>query len=171
MEALHGFPWALNMGTKLNDWVARTSNVAVLLAILLWSAIMATALDREPPFIILPHDPVTIKAGTYVVIDLPVWRDLSRRCDVRYDRYLFDGTGARFDLTTGAYVSAATIRSFTPGRMAIKFQAPPPLSDAHTGGIASGAGSIVADLLYYCTKGHAFWPISVQTVIPIVIEP
>ena len=171
MEAIHHFPWALTMGTKLNDWVAHTANVAVLLAILLWSAIMATALDRERPFIILPHDPVTIKAGTYVVIDLPVWRDLTRRCDAKLDRYLFDGAGARFDLTTGAHFSDATIRSFPPGRLVIKFDAPPLMSDANNGGMVPGAGRIVADLRYYCTKGHIFWPISVQAVIPIVIEP
>lgn len=162
------------MGRVMNDWVTAASLWLQALAILVVVAILATALDRKPPFRILPHDPVRIKAGTFVAIEVPVWRDLSRHCDVKYDRYLFDGVGWRFDLSAGAYASDASIRQWdatTPGKMRIQFEAPHAWSNLNSGGLVPGLGSIVADLRYYCAKGHYLFPIEMTTVIPIVIEP
>jgi hypothetical protein len=153
------------MGKELNDWMARTANFAVLLALVLSGILGASlylmSLDREPPFRILPHDPVVVRAGTHAV------------CDVEYDRYLFDGAGWRFDLVTGARMSAATIRTLPKDRLAIKFLVPPEHSVEHQGGVVLGNGFIRAPLRYYCNKGHSllFNPILVDTEIPIVLVP
>jgi hypothetical protein len=165
------------MGKELNDWMARTANFAVLVAcvltVILGVSLWLMSLDRDPPFRILPHDPVTIRAGTHAVVDVPVWRDYSRTCDVEYDRYLFDGSGWRFDLVTGAHMSDATIRSLPKDRLAIKLLVPPPHSVENQGGIVLGNGFIRAPLRYYCNKGHSFLfhPILVDTEIPIVLVP
>jgi hypothetical protein len=165
------------MGKELNDWMARTANFAVLLALVLSGILGASlylmSLDREPPFRILPHDPVVVRVGTHAVVDVPVWRDFTRPCDVEYDRYLFDGAGWRFDLVTGARMSAATIRTLPKDRLAIKFLVPPEHSVEHQGGVVLGNGFIRAPLRYYCNKGHSllFNPILVDTEIPIVLVP
>lgn len=163
------------MGKELNDWMARTANIAVLAALVLSGILAASlwlmSLDREPPFRILPHDPVTIRAGTHAVVDVPVWRDYSRQCDVEYSRYLFDGGGWRFDLVAGARMSAATIRTLPKGRLSIKFLVPPAHSIEHQGGVILGPGFIRTPLRYYCNKGHLWNPILVDTEIPIVLVP
>jgi hypothetical protein len=161
------------MGKQLNDLMARTANLSIIVALVLTGLLGVTlwllSLDQDPPFRILPHDPVIVKAGTHAVVDVPVWRDYSRTCDVEYDRYLFDGGGWRFDLVTGARMSDATIRALPKDRLAIKFLVPPPHSVDHQGGVILGNGFIRAPLRYYCNKGHIFNPILVDTEIPIII--
>lgn len=162
------------MGKQLNDLVANFAHALQTAAVIAVLLILATALDRRPPFAVLQHDTVPIKAGSYAVIDVPVWRDMSRDCDSRYSRHLFDASGSRITLNTDSYASAETIRKLetqTPGRMLIKFPVPPIRSNGDDGGVVPGLGSLDADLRYYCNKGHYLAPIQVRTSIPVLIVP
>jgi hypothetical protein len=160
----------VNMGRQLNNWVINAAHWLQILAVVMVAAVLLTALDREPPFRILQHEPVRIRAGTQAYVDVPVWRDRTRTCNAEYDRYLFDSTGTRFDLTTGAYASDALIRSLPQGRLMFSFYVPQQRTDS-TSGLALGPGAIVTPLRYYCTKGHHFWPLEITTTIPVLIEP
>lgn len=162
------------MVKKLDDVVARFSNLLTILAVAAALAILATALDRRPPFKVIPHHPSIIKAGSYTTLDVPVWRDMSRDCDAQYSRYLFDASNARVNIDANAYASADTIRKMeanSPGRLIIKFPVPPLRSVKDDGGVITGLGSVDVDLLYYCTKGHYLWPIAVNLSIPVLIVP
>ena len=65
------------------------------------------AADREPPFIMLPHNPVHVTAGEWAHIVVPVKRDMTRNCSVTFDRFIFpDGAKGRFDLGTGVISQA-----------------------------------------------------------------
>ena len=168
------FDWeAVSMGRQMNEWVANFSHALMVLAALAVGSILLTALDRRPPFRLIPTDPVTIRAGSFVSLSVPVWRDKSRSCDATYSRYLFDARGYRVDLGD-AKASAETIRKLeaeSPGRMLIKFPVPPIHSSKDDGGVVAGPGSVDADIEYVCWKGHYLWPISVRTSVPVVIVP
>lgn len=175
MEATHqlGFGFLI-MAAKLNDWLIRFVWIAQLSFAMIVGGVVLSALDREPPFSIEQHDPISAKAGNWVAIDVPVTRDLTRRCDVEFDRYLFDSKGRRFDLGVGATASDKMIRQIearSPGRMQINMQVPPVATPENPGGVRPGAAEMVTELRYVCNKGHRIWPINVQTKVALLIEP
>lgn len=175
MEASHqlgvGF---LIMAAKLNDWLIRFVWVAQLAFALIVGGVVLSALDREPPFSIQAHDPIYATAGQWASIDVPVKRDLTRHCDVEFDRYLFDAKGKRFDLGVGATASDKMIRqieTISPGRMKINMQLPPVANPENPGGVQPGPARMVTELRYVCNKGHRIWPINVQTEVALLIAP
>ena len=155
---------------RLND-ILRPFQIVARVSIYIAVAMVAfLALDREPPFVIPSLHPVTVKAGEWAMIDVPVQRDLSRHCDATYSRYLFDSSGARFDLSAQQEASDAMIREMdaaAPGRLHLKVLIP----DAGPKGMELGPAYLVTSLSYACNAVHSLWPIKVKTVIPLQVVP
>jgi hypothetical protein len=131
------------------------------------------ALDRVPPFVLLPHAPIVVHAGEWAILDVPVRRDFSRHCDVTYSRYIYDSPPSRFDLVAGAEMSDEDIRDMdrrTPGRLVIKTLIPPLEVEGHPG-IALGPADLVTSLSYVCNKAHILAPIRMTTRIPLIVVP
>lgn len=165
---------ALSMATKLNDWLIRFVWVAQIMFVVIVVGVIASAMDRKPPFSIQEHPLIEARAVELVSVDVPVTRDLSRHCDAEIDRYLFDSAGARFDLASGLFASDAMIRQIeekTPGRLRFSLQLPPAATAENPAGIAPGDARFVNELRYVCSKGHRFWPINVHTEIVIRVLP
>lgn len=165
---------AVAMATKLNDWLIRFVWVAQVLFVVIVVGVIASALDRKPPFSVQEHPVIEARAGEMVSIDVPVTRDMDRHCDAEVDRYLFDSKGARFDLASGLFASDAMIRQIeakTPGRLKFSLQLPPVASTENPAGIALGDAKFVNELRYVCSKGHRFWPINVHAEILIRVLP
>ena len=161
------------MATKLTDWLQRFLWIAQLVFISVAVFVTASALDRAPPFAVLTHKPIVVRAGTMGAINVPVWRDLDRHCDATLDRYIFDATGRRFDVLSGVNYPDSLIRKIaadSPGRLVLGVPFPP-LQTNGDGGIVPGPARLVSQLLYVCNKGHYIWPIQVQAEINIIIAP
>jgi hypothetical protein len=142
--------------------------------LLVAAGIGITALDREEPFTMLPHDRITVKAGQYAAIDVPVRRDLSRHCDATLDRYLYDSSEHRSVLDTDAFLSDATIReqeALAPGRLKIRIPIPPIKSPEYRGGVNPGPARMMSEVSYSCSKGHRLWPITMRTEVLLYIVP
>lgn len=81
-----------------NEIVAQTVRIAQLIIIAALCLVGYYAMDREPPFAIVSVLPAAAKPGEYITIQAVVRRDISRKCSADFSRYLYDASGARFDL-------------------------------------------------------------------------
>ena len=131
------------------------------------------AADREPPFIMLPHNPVHVTAGEWAHIVVPVKRDMTRNCSVTFDRFIFpDGAKGRFDLGSGAmsYEGIRDLEKRCPGCLPVDILIPPPLNAKGVGIPTENGASFVTELSYACNPTHAIKPIPVRSVIRLYIE-
>jgi hypothetical protein len=165
------------MATRLTDLMVRglIFGQVLLIALVATTVLGLTvgALDRRAPFAVLPHEPVLVQAGHWSSISVPVYRDLSRRCDASYSRFLFDSANSRVDLSSG-FVPWEQIQAMddrTPGRLLITIPVPPIEAPGVKGGIKPGPGRLASDLEYVCNKGHVLFPVKVHTDILLDIQP
>lgn len=153
----------------------RAGNIIfVTLAALTGALIVVGAFDRRPPFAVLPHEPVLVQAGQWASLNVPVYRDLERKCDAVYSRFLFDSANSRTDLSTGfvPWEQIAAMDARTPGRLLVNIPVPPLAASGVKGGVQPGPGRLATDLEYTCNKGHAYlYPIKVHTDILLDIQP
>ena len=141
----------------------RVAQVIILSAIVL---VVYYATDRDPPFAVLSVDPTFARPGDYVTIRARVRRDVARRCDAEFSRYLYDSGGARFDL--GHSIASAEMiermESVAPNTLVVSVRLPETMSP--------GPANMKTVLAYTCNKTHALVPIMVTTDLPFtVIEP
>lgn len=158
--------FVLDMMARL-IWVP---SIVIILAALVFAWNLA---DREPPFSVLSHDPVPVRAGKWNEIDVPVWRDLSRHCDATLSRFIIDSAGNGFEMSSDRTVTDQFIRTIeqtNPGRLRIALLLPPPRT-SQTHGIASGPARLVTVLAYACNPSHSIWPIKVTATIWMRVEP
>jgi hypothetical protein len=150
----------INHAVIATEWVAR---VILFLAALL---VIYYAADREPPFALLSVEHAEAKAGDYVTIHAAVRRDTSRGCNSSFSRYLFDSSGARYDLGTSA-MSADAIAQMDrkmPGKLVISFHVP---QSAH-----SGQASLQTVIHHHCNRVHSLgWPIETTIEMPFLVLP
>jgi hypothetical protein len=151
---------ALNHAVIATEWVAR---VILFLAALL---VIYYAADREPPFALLSVEPAEAKAGDYVTIHATVRRDTSRGCNTEFSRFLFDSSGARYDLGTSA-MSADAIAQMErqmPGRLVISLHVPQ--------SVHPGQASLQTVIHHHCNRVHSLgWPIETTVNMPFLVSP
>lgn len=156
---------AMRFMRALNHLVAATESVARIIVIAGIALVAYYAADREPPFAVLSVEPAEARAGDYITIVANVRREVDRMCDADFSRYLYDATGARYDMGH-AIASAEMIAALERrdnGRLRVSFLVPY--------GAAPGAASLQSVLNYKCNKIHRLWPITVTTELPFTVLP
>jgi hypothetical protein len=150
---------ALNHAVIATEWVAR---VILLLAGML---VIYYAADREPPFEMHTSEPAEAQAGDYVTIRAKVTRDVSRRCNTEFSRYVFDSHGTRFDLgrSQASADAIASMERRSPGALAVAFVVP------HAA--KPGPAIMQTVLQYKCNRVHHFWPIETTVEMPFLVLP
>lgn len=150
---------ALNHAVVATEWVAR---LIVLLAGVL---LLYYAADRVPPFGVIGSSYAEGRAGDYVTIRAHVRRDVSRGCNSEINRFIFDSTGARYDMGHAA-ISAETIARMerqTPGELVVSFRIPP--------NVAPGPATLTTVVLHRCNRVHAWFPIESTVDMPFTVLP
>ena len=136
-------------------------NLTLMLGI---AAIVWFASERSPPFVMLSVEPATARPGDYLTIRAAVKRDITRECSAQFSRFIFDSSGARYDI--GASTSSAemirTMEIKTPGQLVVTFKLPD--------NISPGPSNLTTVLEYRCNKVHRFWPIDVTLHMPFVVR-
>ena len=146
-----------------NEVVAQTVRVAqvIILAALLLVAYYAT--DRNPPFAVLSVVPASARPGEYITIQATVRRDIDRKCSAEMSRYLYDASGARFDIGQ-SLVSSGMIEHLertSPSVLRVSVRVPESMS--------VGPANLQTVLAYKCNKTHNIWPIEVTTDLPFLV--
>jgi hypothetical protein len=162
------------MMSRVTAWLHQTLWLAYAALAAMGVGFLFLLLDRGAPFRIEPAAPVAVRAGQWAFIDVPVWRDSRRQCSATFSRYLFDADSARFDVSGPQQASAATIQRLartTPGRLVIKILIPPGKDEDHPHGISPGPAQLVSSLSYVCNRAQRFWPLELETEIPLVVVP
>lgn len=156
---------AMRLAHAANHVVLATEGIARAIILAAFLLVLYYAADRQPPFAVLSVAPAAAKPGDFVTISAKVRRDADRHCNAEYSRYLFDASGARFDIGH-AITSAEMITSLerkNPGGLTITFQVPPSAEP--------GAASLQTVLDYKCNRTHSLWPITVTTEMPFTVLP
>jgi hypothetical protein len=150
---------AVNHAVIATEWVAR---VILFLAALL---VIYYAADREPPFAVHGSEPAEAHAGEYVTINASVTRDVSRRCNTEFSRYIFDSHGTRFDLgrSQASADAIASMERRSPGVLSVAFVVPPAAKP--------GPAILQTVLQYQCNRVHHFWPIETTVDMPFLVLP
>lgn len=166
------------MTSRLTDLMVRGLYLGQILLVALAAITVAGLLvgvsDRKPPFAILAHEPVLVQAGQWASLNVPVYRDLERKCDASYSRFIYDADNSRVDLGIGfkPWEEILADDKRTPGRLLVTIPVPPIEAPGVKGGIKPGPGRLATDLEYTCNKGHAYlYPIKVHTDILLDIQP
>jgi len=149
----------------LNSLVKATEGVAWTIIALAVAVVLYFAADREPPFTVLYVEPTEARAGADVTLRANVIRQTYRGCSAEYSRFLFDSSGARFDISH-AITSAQTIAAIeakTPGALVVSFRIP------YT--VAPGPANLQTVLNYKCNRTHNILPISVTVDMPFTVLP
>lgn len=123
-------------------------------------------LDTKPPFRLLDYTATPTHPGGYSQINANVRRELDRGCSVKFNRYLFDSRGFRFDLGTEQEMSGPAISrlaAITPDALRIAVPFPK--------GIATGPARFMTDLRYVCNPIHRWRPITVQMEMIVEVLP
>jgi hypothetical protein len=159
------FEVAMRLAHAANHIVVATESVARAILLCGFLLVLYYAADRAPPFAVLSVEPAEARAGDYITIKAHVRRDADRRCDAEYSRYLFDATGARFDMgrsiTSAEMISSLERKS--PGGLTISFHVPP--------SAAVGPALLQTVLDYKCNRLHRLMPITVTTDMPFTVLP
>jgi hypothetical protein len=150
---------AVNHAVIATEWVAR---VILLLSALL---VLYYAADRVPPFAVTSSAHAEARAGDYVTIHANVYRDTTRTCNADFSRYIYDSSGARFDLghSQASAEAIAQMERRSPGSLTIAFRIPP--------SVAPGPASLQTVLRYRCNRVHHLIPIEVTTDMPFTVLP
>lgn len=138
----------------------RVAQVIILAAIVL---VAYYAADREPPFAVLSVEPAAARPGDYITIRARVRRDVDRKCDAEFSRYIFDSSGARFDVGT-SIASAEMIESLAtkaPDTLTVSVMLPQSMS--------AGSAHLKTVIGYVCNKTHVWVPIMVTTDLPFTV--
>lgn len=150
---------AVNHAVVATEWVARLILMLALVLVLYYAA------DREPPFGVTSTLPAEGRAGDYITMRAKVRRDISRGCSSEISRFVFDSSGARFDLGHATF-SAETIARMsktTPGELVVSFRIPP--------NAAIGGASLVTEVDYICNRVHRVFPIHTTVDMPFTVLP
>ena len=150
--------------TRLNEALGRYLWVPWLVIIIWVLSVAHMASDRKPPIEVMPIEPTEVAAGDTAIFAIPVRWDLTRRCESRFSRYLFDAAGTRFDLGSG-YLTPIRIREIeraTPGRLLVAIHIPAMM--------APGPAILASEQAYACNKVHAIWPIQVSTQVHFTVR-
>ncbi len=141
------------------QWIA-TATVWTGLLSIAWFAS-----DRKPPFEVLDVYPASARPGEYITITAHVRRDLDRRCEADFSRYLFDEVGARYDLgyTQASAEMISEMDRRSPGMLSVSVKLPETMQP--------GNASLVSVLRYRCNNVHVIWPIKITTTMPFTVAP
>jgi hypothetical protein len=149
---------------RLDELAARFVWIAHITIVLGLLAVAWMAMDRAPPFRVLPSPAQYVDRGEFATFSVQVERQVHRWCSAEYARYIFAADGARYDIGTG-YASPEMIADMErrhPGRLIIAVQIPETM--------VSGPARLSTELQYQCNKVHAIWPIRVRTEIPFIVR-
>lgn len=156
----------MEVARTLNHFVVATEWIARLILLLGALMVVYYAADRKPPFALLSVQAAEAKAGEYVTIRAEVWRDTSRGCNTQFSRFIFDATGARYDLGT-ASMSAAAIAEMDrkmPGRLTLSVHVPQ--------SIHPGPALLQTVVHHHCNRVHSLgWPIETTVNMPFTVLP
>ncbi len=156
---------AMGIARTINHIVVATEGIARAIILAALCLVIYYASDRSPPFAVLSVEPSAASPGEFVTIKAKVRRDTDRACNAEFSRYLFDASGARFDMghaiTSAEMISS--IERMNPGGLTIKFQVPP--------SAAPGAALLQTVLDYKCNRTHNVWPITVTADMPFTVLP
>ena len=164
------------MTKQLTDLMVRGLMLGQILFISLLAitgiGLLVGVMDRQPPFKMLAHERIAVCAGTLAKLEVPVFRDLSRPCDVSYQRFLYDSNESRVDLPAVSmpFEEVVKLEKACPGCLRIQVPIPPIAASGVYGGVAPGHGRVAADLEYTCNKGHLLHPIKLHTDILVDIR-
>lgn len=156
---------SLEVMRMVNSLVVHTVKVAQVIILAALCLVGYYAMDRDPPFAVLSVTPSEAMPGQYVTIEAKVRRDTWRRCDAEFSRYLYDSSGARFDL--GHSIASAEMigkmDAASPGVLRVSVLLP--------ASMAPGPANLETVLDYFCNKVHRAWPITVTTDLPFLVLP
>lgn len=111
--------------------------------------------EREPPFELKTVQATSAAPGGTVFIVSGVERDLRRKCDVSFNRHMFDSKGYRYDISGTQFMSSDALRGLDaadPDKLLLTVQVPQ--------GAQKGTASLITVLSYSCNPLHKLWPIN-----------
>ena len=103
--------------------------------------------------------------GKEVKVYIPAWRDLSKRCDVLFSRYMYDSGGTYYDIMATRFMSYEGLKELhriTPNSVKFAFNVP--------AGAAPGQATVITQLSYMCNPLQYIWPMDYAVKITINIE-
>ena len=164
---------ALTLGRWLNGVLIDTMAVAVVLWVCVVSVFIYGAMDDRTPFKVLSISRAVASPGGPLVIHSKVWRDMTRKCDVEIDRYLWLSVkterGAELQQFPG-------VGGFVPAKEIARREATWPgtnITPVHMipSNAAAGPGVLVTHLRYYCNAAHRLWrPIEYTYESPFTVS-
>jgi len=156
------------MVTRFVDWAERHKRIRFTLSAVPLIVLAFWAVDRRPPFALT--GPVVAMAGgpgSKVFFDVPVRRDLGRKCSATYTRYIIDSKNVRFDFADKERaITPAGIETFARKmgpRLLLAVDIP------H--GVSPGNAVYGTDLQYRCNPLHTLFPIQVHLEMPFKVSP
>ena len=155
----------MEVARAINHFVIATQWLAHVILALAAVLVLYYAADRHPPFAVLSSTHAEASAGQFVIIHAKVRRDADRGCNAHFWRYVYDSTGARFDLGH-SQASAEAVRQMerrSPGSLTVAFRIP--------SAAAPGPATLQTVLQYHCNRAHTVWPIEVTTDMPFTVLP
>ena len=159
--------WWINAGAKRTLIFAQAIGV-MLLALL----IMMAFESRLPPVEALPTAPMTVHAGDWNTLLIPVRRDMSRRCSISYEVILIDSVGVRFPMIGGDSTpdSIQEMEARHPGVIPLGVFIPP-LKHPWRGGISEGPAELLITRTSACNPLQELIPIRSRSSIALLILP
>ncbi len=150
---------AINHAVIATEWVARVILMLALMLVLYYAA------DRDPPFRMISSSYAEGRAGEDIKIVNQVHRDISRNCNTEFTRYVFDSTGARYDLghAKASAEMIARMERMTPGMLVVSLRIP---SNA-----APGPATLQTVVYHHCNRVHAWFPIETTVDMPFTVLP
>lgn len=135
--------------------------LAISACMFAWQAVA----DRSPPYKVLSVEPAVARPGDIVRITARVWRDMSRKCNAEFSRYMYDRDGMRFDLghSTASWELIAGLEREYPGVLKVAVQVPLTM--------LPGRARVQTSLAYACNPAQALWPIEVTSDLPFTVLP
>jgi hypothetical protein len=103
--------------------------------------------------------------GKKVKIEVPIERDITKKCSVLFSRYMYDSQGTYHDLMATrfqSYNGILKLHQINPNTVKFSFQVPEDASE--------GPATVVTQLAYMCNPLQAVWPMDYDMVIKIHIE-
>jgi hypothetical protein len=149
----------------------RTSRRKVILVAVIWSALLVIpitwALDRKPPFSVLPAqaETPTVRAGETLRMVLPIRRNLDKLCSATFTRHIIDAAGFRHDLGGVQFMSAESLHAMDIAGPLVKVAVPIPIE------VSVGPAVLTSDREYECNPLHTFWPIRTSMTFNFTVVP
>jgi hypothetical protein len=157
----------------INALANRTLILAQTVGVLLLALLIMMALEsRAPPVVALPVSQMDVQAGEWATLNIPVRRDMTRQCSIRYEIVLIDSGGVHFPMI-GGEATADGIRAMedrNPGMIRLGVSIPP-MKRPGKDGISEGPAALLITRSSSCNPLQDAFPIRSQSSTPLYILP